>query len=434
MALLIPNLRQIVKFSGSADPKSQRAIRALEDWADGLIRQLSQLEVSEGWDITLPIAQSDVTDLVADLAAKVASTRTISTTAPLTGGGDLSANRTFAVSTFASGTSGIVPASGGGTVNYLRADVGWSPAINYAIAGMFGDGFWGAATMDGSTAVTGCSRSGSTYTAVQDLFYTDLTIDNAVILRLAGWRLFVNGTLTNNGLIQNSGAAGTNGVAGASTGGVGGSGGFFLVSTSGGNGGVAGGATTAGIVRNTITSTSDLKGPIGGDGLDGPVAHRGAGGGGGALVGTSGGNLTVTSAANGGPTLMALYQGSHEKAPAFWCAATGGGGGGSGSGGAGGAGGGGGGFVFIAARVIAGAGAVESKGGNGGNGQTGSADRGGGGGGGGGCMVLLYNTRSGNSYSVAGGTGGAKSGVSSGDGGDGATGNIHAFNFSGDGT
>src|SRR5947209_7034537 len=43
------------------------------------------------------IAESDVTGLVSDLAAKVATTRTISTTAPLTGGGDLSANRTLAI-------------------------------------------------------------------------------------------------------------------------------------------------------------------------------------------------------------------------------------------------------------------------------------------------------------------------------------------------
>jgi hypothetical protein len=58
-------------------------------------------------------------------ATYVPLTRTISTTAPLTGGGDLSANRTLGVSVFASGASGIVPASGGNAAHYLSADGTW---------------------------------------------------------------------------------------------------------------------------------------------------------------------------------------------------------------------------------------------------------------------------------------------------------------------
>lgn len=42
------------------------------------------------------IPESSVTNLITDLAGKVPTTRTISTTAPITGGGDLSANRTLA--------------------------------------------------------------------------------------------------------------------------------------------------------------------------------------------------------------------------------------------------------------------------------------------------------------------------------------------------
>jgi hypothetical protein len=62
----------------------------------------------------------------------VPTTRTISTTAPLTGGGDLSANRTLAISDFvASGASharGAVPDPGSvaGTTKYLREDGSWS--------------------------------------------------------------------------------------------------------------------------------------------------------------------------------------------------------------------------------------------------------------------------------------------------------------------
>lgn len=59
--------------------------------------------------VTLPIAESDVTGLVADLAGKVPTTRTVSTTAPLTGGGDLSANRTIAIAaSISAGVLGIV--------------------------------------------------------------------------------------------------------------------------------------------------------------------------------------------------------------------------------------------------------------------------------------------------------------------------------------
>lgn len=69
-----------------------------------------------------------ITVTVPGLAGKVDTARTISTTAPLSGGGDLSANRTLSVATFSSVASGVVPASGGGTTNFLRADGTWAPA------------------------------------------------------------------------------------------------------------------------------------------------------------------------------------------------------------------------------------------------------------------------------------------------------------------
>ena len=52
-------------------------------------------------------AESDVTSLVSDLAAKVPTSRLINTTAPVTGGGDLSADRTIAVSAATTTTSGV---------------------------------------------------------------------------------------------------------------------------------------------------------------------------------------------------------------------------------------------------------------------------------------------------------------------------------------
>lgn len=60
------------------------------------------------------------------LSSRVPASRIVATTAPLAGGGDLSADRTLSVSTFGAGASGVVPASGGGTSNFLRADATWA--------------------------------------------------------------------------------------------------------------------------------------------------------------------------------------------------------------------------------------------------------------------------------------------------------------------
>ena len=46
---------------------------------------------------TLTVSESQVTNLTTDLAGKVATSRTVSTTAPLAGGGDLSADRTLTI-------------------------------------------------------------------------------------------------------------------------------------------------------------------------------------------------------------------------------------------------------------------------------------------------------------------------------------------------
>ncbi len=54
------------------------------------------------------IAESQVTNLTTDLAAKAPTARLISTTAPLTGGGDLSADRTLAISDATTAAKGAV--------------------------------------------------------------------------------------------------------------------------------------------------------------------------------------------------------------------------------------------------------------------------------------------------------------------------------------
>jgi len=60
----------------------------------------------------------------------VPNSRTISTTAPLTGGGALSSNLTLAVNTFGPSQAGVVPQSGGGQATFLRADGQWQNVLN----------------------------------------------------------------------------------------------------------------------------------------------------------------------------------------------------------------------------------------------------------------------------------------------------------------
>jgi hypothetical protein len=57
---------------------------------------------------TLAVAQSQVTNLTTDLAGKVGTARTISTTAPLAGGGDLSADRTLTIADATTSVKGAV--------------------------------------------------------------------------------------------------------------------------------------------------------------------------------------------------------------------------------------------------------------------------------------------------------------------------------------
>jgi hypothetical protein len=98
----------------------------------------------------------------------ITQARTISTTAPLTGGGDMSADRTLAITPFAGSTPGSVPTSLGGTVNFLRADGSWNPpavftdvANGYAPASGGGvvnylraDGTWAIPAGTGITGLT----------------------------------------------------------------------------------------------------------------------------------------------------------------------------------------------------------------------------------------------------------------------------------------
>jgi hypothetical protein len=64
----------------------------------------------------------------------VEASRTISTTAPLSGGGDLTANRTLSVAAFSSSSSGVVPASTGAADEYLAGNGTWTDPLATAIS------------------------------------------------------------------------------------------------------------------------------------------------------------------------------------------------------------------------------------------------------------------------------------------------------------
>ncbi len=129
------------------------------------------------------IPASDVTGAVPD-------TRNVNTTAPLTGGGALSSDLTLAVSTFSTGASGVVPASGGGTANFLRAD-----------------GTWAAPPTSGGTVTSVDGSGGST-----GLTLTGGPITTAGTLTLGGMLIVTNGgtgaaSLTAHGILLGEGTS-----------------------------------------------------------------------------------------------------------------------------------------------------------------------------------------------------------------------------------
>ena len=273
--------------------------------------------------------------------------------------------------------------------------------------GVFGDGSDGSVTLDGTTTFNGFSSlAGSTYTLTRDVYATNLTINNTVILKPAGYRIFCQGTFTDNvgsTVTVFGGAGNANGTAGTG----GGSQGSVGNGKSGGAGNT--GAGTAGNNTNCAGYGTGGAGGTGSSGASGTGGTSGATGNtwfkppAGALSGVV--FVTGTSTGiTGGPG--------------------GGGGGGDGTN-KGGGGGGGGGVIVIFAWAIVHNGTYTATGGNGGTPATTTGGCGGGGGGSGG-LILTYSlsapTGSGTS-SVAGGALG--SGVGTGTaGGAGATGTI----------
>lgn len=288
---------------------------------------------------------------------------------------DENANVSTAVTQIDFQGAGVTTTSGTGEVIVTIPAGGVVPLI------LFGDGRDGDATISSNTNLS------------SDTFYNNLTVNAGVRLCTNGFRLFVKGTLTNNGTIHMDGSAGqTSGAAGSgyATGTLGPSG-------SGGNSSAAAGGNG--------TSAAD---GIGGSGGAGGLGSGGAGG--------TGGTTTTHSAVNGTSFSPAAPPSAYDMK--LWgytggtvkMGAGSGGGGGGGDGSSGGGGGAGGGHCWVAAKTLAGTGALSANGGAGGDGV--GSNRGGGGGGGGGTVVLITAATS-NPYTttVTGGAGGAKTGT-----------------------
>jgi len=301
----------------------------------------------------------------------------------------------------------------------------------------FGDGSDGAKTVAANETLT------------SDMYYTDLTINNTKTLNTGGFRIFVTGTLTNNGTISRVGNTGGNGVAGANGGGgagTGGTAGAALASGSlpAGKAGVAGGlggspgsppqngfagtAGNAGIDADKSVGSAGNNGVLagaGGNETEAPFKTGGASG----AVGTGGTQTgTVFNKVKNFSNAYFLVDFLPATAMLTDSAGSGGAPGGGGgmshnaTGGQGGGGGGSGstgGIMFIAAKslinngIITVAGGVGGNGGNGGNANAGQASGGGGGAGGnggtGGVMILVYSTKSGaGAYTYTGDAGGTK--------------------------
>lgn len=318
-----------------------------------------------------------------------------------------------------------------------------TPARN-AILQFFGNSADGAMVLDGTTTVAGMAPTTITaingkfgtvgvtkiYSMVRDLHATNVTVNSGVALGTNNWRLFVSGTITNNGLVGNPG---TNGV--GTTGGTGRSG--FCCASGAGGGANTGGTASGGTRSSCGSSPSPLfpsgtgRGNAGLNTNGGNATGVGQGGGGAGGSTASGGNTTAWSQFSTALTQSSMFDIFVCGTPTgtnYGLGSGGGGGGASGGPPFGGGGGGAAGWATIVARNITGSGVWSVEGGDGANG---TALAGGGGGGGGGMIMLFYNNLSGTTTTVL--TGGA-GGINTKNGGSGGAGLAYTINMSGDGT
>ena len=305
---------------------------------------------------------------------------------------------TTVLDAFTSGLKGLAPASGGGAVNFLRADGTWTPPAS-STSGLWGDASSGNVT-DPASPLTA------------HLFADTLTLSNGYSLDVGGFMVHARvidvptgtATIHRNGLPGGNGtndspATGTGAAAKAAAYYAGGGAG----ANSGPNAGGGSGSAPRGYATGSVAGASaPTAGNPGTTGTAGGVGQGGGGGSGGASAvgsggaGGSGGTVSVQSSSNGDIGIRASAVNGHpSRAATQWTGGTGGGGGGNGNTNAGGGGSGGGaGYVCVVVGQITGAGTlrIEAKGGAGGTGGTGSGtgQAGGAGGAGGAGVSRLF--------------------------------------------
>jgi len=178
LSQLLPGLKGFNRLSGGVkDPGARTAIKGLEDVLDTLLRHLSGVQVSAG--ITLPIAESDVTGLTADLAGKAAASHTHAES-DITGlvadlAGKAATSHTHAesdVTGLVSDLAAKVPTSRTITATSpIRIDGGSSAdlsanrtiSLDSSLVGglaFFGDGSDGDVHFDGAATILGIAPSG----------------------------------------------------------------------------------------------------------------------------------------------------------------------------------------------------------------------------------------------------------------------------------
>lgn len=263
---------------------------------------------------------------------------------------------------------------------------------------IYGGGENGNAVFDGVNAFAFASLLGSLYTLSRDVFLTGGSVAAPVSLDTGGFRVFCNGTFTNNGVIMRDGKDAVGAVAGASS-----TLGSIGIGMFGGNG---------------RSANTGLNGNTQPNGLQDLSATGGAGGAGGVNNGGLGGLYTFNVAGNGGGNFLLPYMtsflfgqsagGNSAQAYIIGGGAGGGGGGSDNAGVSGGGGGGGAGVMQLTIFNFVNNGIVHANGGNGAAAFGAGGSGGGGGGGGGGLINSLSRFRSGSGIVlVNGGNGGA---------------------------
>lgn len=297
--------------------------------------------------------------------------------------------------------------------------------MSSSYAGLLGTGIDGSMVLDGTATVSWATLSSNVYTMTRDCYMQTLVIDSGVTLTPAGYRIFCQNTLVNDGSIEIDPIDGKNPPIQRNTpfGTIGGGLANTNSSTAAGENGFGYGSPFFSVVE---IPPAFGRGGEGGSSFSGGVPFASGGNYGDSIMN----NIGITDPT---PYIMnpySLLSGSFTIQNRLASLETPGAGSGAGDGtNRGGGGGSGAGIIVIYADEIINNGTISVRGGNGQAAPAGG-DCGGGGGGAGGYIFLytvkLFATWNFGTTVVAGGTGGSGSGMGTAgqDGTDGAVINV----------